>query len=134
MNNNNTPNSAYDTNTVISIAPTYDSNASNGNGGNWNVLYLTSNTQMIEDNNIGQSTHKNYFFTLTDIMVWMVDNMPEKLDDFESLKRTNARYTGLLSETKRKQRKFLKAHCKLLLEKINRAAKTLLSNWRVLVV
>ena len=67
-------------------------------------------------------------------MVWMVNNMPEKLVDHEYLERENTRDMGLLSETKRKQRKFLKAHCKLLLEKINRAAKTLLSNWRVLVV
>ena len=117
MNHNNTANAAHDVNNVIYIAPTYDSNASNGNGGNWNVLYLTSNTQMIEDNNIGQSTHKNYFFTLTDIMVWMVDNMFGKIVGREALEISNARDMVLLSETKRKERRFLKACCKLLLEK-----------------
>ena len=39
MNHNNTANAAHDVNNVIYIAPTYDSNASNGNGGNRKVLY-----------------------------------------------------------------------------------------------
>ena len=64
----------------------------------------------------------------------MVDNMPEKLVDSDALENTKANYMGNLSETKRKHRKFLKYHCKLLLDKMNRAAKNLLSNWRVLVV
>ena len=79
MNNNNAS-SAYDgANTVIPIAPMYYANSSNGNGGNRNVLGLTGNTQVIEDNHIGRNTCKNYVFMLTEIMVWMVDNIPEKL-------------------------------------------------------
>ena len=109
INNNNTSNAADDANTSIPIAPTYDTNAYNGIGGNRNVLDLTGNTQMIEYNHIGQNTLKNYFFTLTDIMFCMVDNIPGKLFDCESLKSTNTRDTGLLSETNRKQRNFLKA-------------------------
>ena len=134
MNNNNTSNDADDANTLIPIAPMYDANASNGNGGNKKVLDLTDNIYVIEYNHFGQNTRKNYVCTLTDIMVWMLDNMPGKLVDSKALKRTNARDMGNLSETKRKHRKFLKYHCKLLLEKMNRAAKNLLSNWRVLVV
>ena len=56
-------------------------------------------------------------------MVWMVHKIPEKLVDLESLESKNARDVGLLSEKKRKQRKFLKACCRLLLYKMNRAAK-----------
>ena len=76
-NNNNTANEADDANTVITIDPTYDANASNVNGGNRNILDLTGNTQVIEDNNIGQNTRKNYVRKLTDIMVCMVDDVPE---------------------------------------------------------
>ena len=123
MNNNQTDNAADDANTVIPNTPMYDENAPTGNGGNLNLLGLTGNTQVIEDNHIGRNTCKNYVRTLTDIMVWMVDNMPEKLVDCESLERINVMDMGLLSETKRKQRKFRKAHCKLLLDKMNRAAK-----------
>ena len=114
MNSNNSANSADDANTAISIAPMYDTNASNGNGGNQNVLGLTGNTHVIEDNHIGQNTRKKYVHMLSKIMVWVVNNM---LVDSESLERTNARDVGLLSDTNRNQRKFLKAHCKLLLEK-----------------
>ena len=117
MNNNKTASTADGTNTVISIAPTYDANGFNGNGGNQNFVDLTSNTQVIEDNHIGQNTRKNYFRTLTDIMVLMVDNMSEKLVDRESPKSKNARDMGLLSETKRKQGKFLKDHSILVLWK-----------------
>ena len=46
-NNNNTANEADDANTVITIDPTYDANASNVNDGNRNILYLTGNTQVI---------------------------------------------------------------------------------------
>ena len=84
MNNNNTANAADDANTVIPIAPMYDANAFNGNGGNRNVLGLTGNTQVIGDNHIGQNTRKKYVLTLTDIMVWMVDNMPENCVDREA--------------------------------------------------
>ena len=71
--NNNKPSNATDyANTVIPIAPMYDANASNGNGGNRYVLGLTSYTQVIEDNHIGRNTHTNYICTLTDIMVWVV--------------------------------------------------------------
>ena len=42
-NNNNTTNAADDANTIIPIAPMYDTNASNGNGGKRNVLDLTFN-------------------------------------------------------------------------------------------
>ena len=73
---------------------------------------------MIEENHLSRNTCKNCARTLTDIVFWMVDNMPEKLVDRESLERTNARGVGLISETKRKQRKFLKHHCKLFLEKL----------------
>ena len=111
MNNNNTDNTPDDTNTVIPIAPMYDANAFNGNGGNRNVFGLTGNTQVIEDNHIGQNTCKNCICTLTDIMVWMVDNMTEKLVYRNALKSTNARGVVILSETKRKQRNFLKYHC-----------------------
>ena len=126
MNNNNTDNASDDVNTVIPISHMYDANSSNVNSSNWNVLDLIGNTQVIEENHIGLNTHKSYVSTLTDmtdIMVWMVDNMPGKLVDSEALKRTNARDMGNLSDTKRKHRKFLKYHCKLLLHKINRAAK-----------
>ena len=78
---------------------------------------------MIEDNHIGRNTRNFFVRTLTDIMVWMVDNMPGKLVDRESLKRTNTRDMGLLNNTKRKQRNILKANCKLLLHKMNSAAK-----------
>ena len=44
MNNNKTSNSSDDANTVIPIAPMYYANASNGNGGNQDVLDLTGNT------------------------------------------------------------------------------------------
>ena len=134
MNNNNTYNADDDDNTVIPISTMYYANASNGNGGNYNILDLTGNTQVIEDNHIRRNTHKHYVRNLTDNMVCMVNKIPEKLVDSEALKRTNSRYMGNLSETKRKHRKFLKYHCKLLLDKMNRAAKNLLSNWRVLVV
>ena len=77
MNNNNTANDADDPNTFVSITPMYYDNAYNGNGGNRNVLGLTGNTQVIEDNNIGQNTRKNYVRKLTDIMVCMVDDVPE---------------------------------------------------------
>ena len=122
-NNNNTANEADDANTVITIDPTYDANASNVNGGNRNILDLTGNTQVIEDNHIGQNTRKNYVRTLTNIMVWMVDNMSEKLVDREALEKINTRDMGILSDTKRKQGEFLKTHRKFLLGKINRAAK-----------
>ena len=56
-------------------------------------------------------------------MFWMVDNMPEKQVYREDPERTNARDTGLISETNIKQRDFLKAHCKQLLENMNSAAK-----------
>ena len=79
MNSNNTFNATDNANTGISIAPTDDANASNGNVGDRNVLDLTGNTQVIEDNHIGQNTHTNYVCTLTEVMVRMVDNMPEKL-------------------------------------------------------
>ena len=111
MNNNHTDNATDDANTVITISPMYDVNASNGNCGNQNVLYLTVNTQVIGDNHIGQNTCKNCICTLTDIMVWMVDNMTEKLVYRNALKSTNARGVVILSETKRKQRNFLKYHC-----------------------
>ena len=78
-NDNNTTNAADGANTAIPIAPMYDANASNDNGGNRNVLDLTDNTQVIEDNHIVQKIHTNYVRTLTDIMVWMVDNMPENV-------------------------------------------------------
>ena len=123
MNNNNTDNAADDVNTVIPIAPMYDANSSNGKSGNWNVLDLTGNTQVIEDNHIGRNTRKNYARKLTYIMIWKVDNMPEKLVDSDALERKNSRDMGYISETKRKHRKFLKAHCKFLLDKMNRAAK-----------
>ena len=84
MNNNNTANDADDPNTFVSITPMYYDNAYNGNGGNRNVLGLTGNTQVIGDNHIGQNTRKKYVLTLTDIMVWMVDNMPEKFVDREA--------------------------------------------------
>ena len=54
---------------------------------------------MIEDNHIGQNTCKNYVRTMTDIMVWMVDNMPEKLADRKAPKKENSGEMGLLSET-----------------------------------
>ena len=47
MNNNNTDNADDDSSTSISVAPTYDVNVSNVNGGNRNVFYLTGNTQVI---------------------------------------------------------------------------------------
>ena len=117
MNNNNTSNDADDANTLIPIAPMYDANASNGNGGNQKVLDLTDNIYVIEYNHFGQNTRKNYVCTLTDIMVWMVDNMFGKIVGREALEISNARDMVLLSETKRKERRFLKACCKLLLEK-----------------
>ena len=123
MNNNKTENSAHYANTVIPIAPMYDGNASNGNGGNRNFLDLTGNTQVVEGNHIGQNTHKNYISTLADIMVLMVDNMPEKCVETYAVIRTNEKDMGLLSETRRKQRKFLKSHCKLLLDKMNCSSK-----------
>ena len=123
MSNNNTANADNDANTVIPSTPMYVSNTSNGNGGNMNVLYLTVNTWVIEDNHIGQNTRKNYVRTLTNIMVWMVDNMSEKLVDREALEKINTRDMGILSDTKRKQGEFLKTHRKFLLGKINRAAK-----------
>ena len=101
----------------------YDTNASNGNVGNRNILDLTGNTQVIEDNYIGRNTRKNYVRTLNDIMVWMVDNMPEKLVYRKSPERKNARDMDVLSETNRKQRKFLKYHCNLFLDKMNLAKK-----------
>ena len=79
MNNNNTSNVSDDANTFIPIALTYDADSSNGNGGHWNVLGLTGNTELIEYNHIGQNTRKDYVRTLTDILVWVVDNMPENL-------------------------------------------------------
>ena len=79
MNNNITANAADDVNTVIPIAPMYYANSSHGNGGNRNVLDLTGNTQVIEDNHIRRNTHKHHVSTLTYIMIWTVDNMPEKL-------------------------------------------------------
>ena len=85
INSNNTYKSADDANTVIPIAPMYDANSFNGNGGNRNVLDLTGNTQVIEDNHIGLNTCKNYVCTLTDIMVLMVDYMPGKLFDYKAL-------------------------------------------------
>ena len=60
MNNNKTSNSADDSNTVIPIAPMYYSNASNVNGGNQDVLYLTGNTKVIEDNHIGRNIYINF--------------------------------------------------------------------------
>ena len=66
MNNNNTANYADDDNTVINIAADYDANASNGNGGNQNVLDLAVNTHMIEDNHIDQNTRKSYVCMLTE--------------------------------------------------------------------
>ena len=107
INTNNTTEDADDANTIIPIAPMYDGNYSNGNGCNWNVLDLTGNTKVIEENQIGQNKRKNYFCTLTDIMVWMVDNIPEKLVDCEDLDRKNTREMGRLNKKKRKQRKFL---------------------------
>ena len=53
MNNNNTDNAADDANTVIPTYFMYFANSPNGNGGNRNVLDLTGNTQVIEDNHIG---------------------------------------------------------------------------------
>ena len=62
MNNNNTSNATGGANNIISNVPTYDDNASNGDGGNQNVLDLTGNTQMIEDIHIGKThTHTNMF-------------------------------------------------------------------------
>ena len=78
INNKHTANADDDANTVISIATMYDLNASNGNGGDRNVLYLTGNSQVIEENHIGQNMRKNYVPMLNAIMVWMVDNMPKK--------------------------------------------------------
>ena len=123
MNNNNSANAVDDANTYVLIAPNYDANAYNGNGGNRKVLDLSGNPQVIEENHIDQNTRKNYVCTLTDIMVWMVNNMPGKLVDSESPERKNTREMGLLSVTKRKHSFFYKYHCNLLLEKMNRAAK-----------
>ena len=81
MNNNNTYNADDDYNTVIPISTMYYANASNGNGGNYNILDLTGNTQVIEDNQIFRNTRKHYVCTLTNIMDWMVDRIPEKLVD-----------------------------------------------------
>ena len=53
----------------------YDANYSNVNDGNRNVLGLTGNKQVIEDNKIGQNICKNYVCTPTVVMVWMVVNM-----------------------------------------------------------
>ena len=86
MNNNNTASTADNTNTVIPVTPMYDDNASNGNCGNRNGLDLTGNTQVIEDNHIGRNTSKNYVRTLTDTMVWMMDNMPKNLLTVNPLK------------------------------------------------
>ena len=61
---------------------------------------------------------------LTDIIFWMVDNMPENLVDPKALERTNVRYVGPLSDMMSKRKEFLKVYCKLLLKKTNRAAKT----------
>ena len=69
MNNNITANAADDVNTVIPIAPMYYANSSNGKSGNRNVLGLTGNTQVIEDNHIRRNTHKHYISTLTYNMV-----------------------------------------------------------------
>ena len=44
INNNNTANASDDSSAVIYIAPTYDANSSNGNGGNRNIFDLTGNT------------------------------------------------------------------------------------------
>ena len=78
MKNSNTVN-YFDANNSIPIASVYAANASNGNGGNRNVLYLTGNTQVIEYNHIVLNTRKNYVCTMTDIIVFMMDNMPENL-------------------------------------------------------
>ena len=43
-------------------------------------------------------------------MVCMVYKMTEKLADYEAFESTNARDMDLISETKTKQRKSLKAH------------------------
>ena len=112
----NNANDDDDVNTIISIAPKYDANVFNDNGYNQNVLDLTGNTQIIEDNHIGQNIRNKYVRTLTNIMVLMVDNMPEKLVYREAPEGTNARDMDILSETNRKQRKFLKDYCKLLLK------------------
>ena len=110
MNNNKTSNASDDDDTAILIAPLYDSNAFNGNGGNRDVCSLTGNIQVIEYNHIGQNIHTNYICTLTDVMVWIVDNIPEKLVNRKALKSKNTRDMSFLSDTKRKQRKFLKSH------------------------
>ena len=99
INTNNTTEDADDANTIIPIAPMYDGNYSNGNGCNWNVLDLTGNTKVIEENQIGQNKHKSCVRTLTEIVVWMVDNMHKKLADHEALKMTNTKDMGLLSDT-----------------------------------
>ena len=54
---------------------------------------------MIEENQIGQNKHKSCVRTLTEIVVWMVDNMHKKLADHEALKMTNTKDMGLLSDT-----------------------------------
>ena len=73
MNNNNTENASDDVNTVLSIAPMYDSNSSNGNGGNQNVFNLTGNIQVIEDNHIDQNTQKIMFVRcLTSWFGWCI--------------------------------------------------------------
>ena len=59
MNYNNTSNVDDDANNFIHIAPTCDENATNGNGGNRNVLNLTGNTQVIKDNHISKNKRKN---------------------------------------------------------------------------
>ena len=56
MNNINNDNADYDANNIISIAPMYYADASNGNGGNRNVLNLIDNNQVIEENHIGWNT------------------------------------------------------------------------------
>ena len=123
MNNNNTENASDDVNTVLSIAPMYDSNSSNGNGGNQNVFNLTGNIQVIEDNHIDQNTHKIMFVRcLTSWFGWCIKFLKNLLI-LNPSKVKNARDVGLLSEKKRKQRKLLKACCRLLLYKMNRAAK-----------
>ena len=85
INNNNTANDVDDENTVISISPNYDANASNGNGGNRNVLNLTGDTQEIESNHIGKKNRKKGIRMLTDIMFWVLDNMLKNLVDHEAL-------------------------------------------------
>ena len=61
MNNTNTANATDDVKNVIPIVPMYYYNVSNVSGGNQNVVDLTDDIQVIEDNQIGKNTRKNYF-------------------------------------------------------------------------